>query len=338
LQTAPLVTVVIPTLSGGPHLAACLGALRKQTFSDFEIVIINNGNNSLDEAVGADSRDVRIVAPGSNLGFGGAINLAIRISSTPFVATLNDDAEPDPAWLEALLSEMEKDPATGMCASKVRLSESGLIDSAGMLICLDGSSKQRGWLTPADSFSRSEDCLLPSACAALYRRKMLEEIGLFDQDYFLYCEDTDLGLRARWAGWRCRYCADATVRHAYSQTAGAISTLKARLVERNRLWVAVKTFPIPTLCLIPLFSLIRYFAQLCAVLNRNSAASKFVRNEGSLANAAAIIIRAHWETLVNLPFLLRKRSEVQRTRRIHPSEFLKLMYQNRVTLRELGKS
>ena len=77
-------------------------------------------------------------------------------------------------------------------------------DSAGMLICADGSSKQRGHGLPPEAFGQQEEVLLPSGSAALYRREMLEDIGLFDEDFFLYCEDTDIGLRGRWAGWKCR--------------------------------------------------------------------------------------------------------------------------------------
>src|SRR5260370_21202229 len=79
----------------------------------------------------------------------------------------------------------------------------GRLDSAGMLVCPDGSSKQCGHLESPDKFPRRRHALLPSGCAALYRREMLDEIGLFDESFFLYCEDTDLGLRARWAAWEC---------------------------------------------------------------------------------------------------------------------------------------
>ena len=89
----------------------------------------------------------------------------------------------------------------------------------------------------------TEEVLLPSGSAALYRRAMLDEIGGFDDDFFLYCEDTDLGLRARWAGWKCLYVPGAVVEHHYSHSAGRASPLKAYYVERNRLFVLVKNFP-----------------------------------------------------------------------------------------------
>jgi GT2 family glycosyltransferase len=200
----------------------------------------------------------RVISPGSNVGFGAAVNIGVRASSSPYIATLNDDTEPGPAWLSALVCEMEADSHAGMCASRILLRSDGALDSAGMLICFDGSSKQRGHSLPADRFNFSEDVLFPSACAALYRRSMLEEVGLFDEDYFLYCEDTDLGLRAQWAGWRCRYASGAVVRHHYSLTAGAFSVMKARFVERNRLWVALKNFPWALLAIVPAVSSARY--------------------------------------------------------------------------------
>src|ERR1700733_963755 len=122
-----------------------------------------------------------------------------------------------------------------MGAWAVRLMESGQIDSAGMLICGDGSSKQRGHLEPPEKYLAPAEVLLPSGSAALYRRAMLDEIGGFDEGFFLYCEDQDLGLRAQWAGWKCLYAPRAVVDHHYSHTAGRATPLKAYYVERNRL-------------------------------------------------------------------------------------------------------
>ena len=95
--------------------------------------------------------------------------------------------------------------------AQVRLYGERQLDSAGMLMALDGSSKQRGQGRPPEDFPVAEEVLLPSGSAAIYRRRMLEQIGGFDDDFFLYCEDTDLGLRARWAGWKCLYAPDAVV-------------------------------------------------------------------------------------------------------------------------------
>src|SRR5689334_21572612 len=145
-----------------------------------------------------------------------------------------------------------------MCASQVRLYGENQLDSAGMLIAGDGSSKQRGHLSPSKSFSEPEEVLLPSASAAMYRRAMLDQAGWFDDDFSMYCEDTDLGLRGRWAGWKCLYAPDAVVEHRYSHSAGRASPLKAYYVERNRLFVLVKNFPTVTLLRAPFVAFARY--------------------------------------------------------------------------------
>jgi GT2 family glycosyltransferase len=205
-----------------------------------------------------------------------------------------------------------------------------------MAICFDGSSRQRGHHEPSAGFALSEDVLLPSACAALYRRGMLDEIGLFDEDFFLYCEDTDLGLRARWVGWRCRYVAGAVVRHRYSHTAGAFSPLKARFVERNRLWVAIKNFPTAMLIGAPMVALGRYLWQVAAIRKQRGAAAEFMRSGQSFAAAGAILAGAHWDTLLHLPALLRKRAALRRKRRLHPAEFTRLMRAHRITAKDLA--
>ncbi len=333
----PLVTVAIPTLIAGPMLENCMKALEQQGFRAFEVVLIDNGASRLESVPFPLSFPVRVITPGSNIGFGAAVNLAIQAAAAPFVATLNDDAVPDPDWLSALVQEMQRDPSVGMCASRIRSVADGQLDSAGMLICLDGSSKQRGHGKPVQDFPVSEETLFPSACAALYRRQMLDEIGFFDEDYFLYCEDTDLGLRAVWGGWKCRYVAGATVSHHYSQTAGAVSPLKARYVERNRLWVAIKNFPARALPMMPFVALTRYLWQFRAVRNGQGAAGEFIQSGNTLFGAAGILLRAHWETLVLLPALLRKRAAIRRTRKATPAEFMSLVRRHAISARELAR-
>jgi GT2 family glycosyltransferase len=237
---------------------------------------------------------------------------------------------------------MEAEPLAGMCASRIVMREGtttdSALDSAGMLICFDGSSKQRGHFQPAGSFPLPEEVLLPSGCAALYRRSMLNEIGLFDEDYFLYCEDTDLGLRARWAGWRCRYVPEAIVFHHYSSTAGAVSVMKARLVERNRLWVALKNFPGPLLVLVPFVSVVRYFWQFSAARGTSGAAAEFIRSGNSWLRAAGILLRAHRETILHLPALLRKRARLRGTRKLGSLEFTRLMYRHHISAKDLARA
>jgi GT2 family glycosyltransferase len=334
----PCVMIAIPTLLGGQTLQNCLGSLCRQTFRDFEVIVVNNGNDEAVAGLAPVNFQLRILSVGSNIGFGAAVNLAVKGSTGEFVASLNDDTEPDEYWLERLVAAMASSPRVGMCASRIQLFGTSKLDSAGILICGDGSSKQRGQLQASADWTISGDALLPSGCAGLYRRRMLEEVGLFDEDFFLYCEDTDLGLRGRWAGWLCRYVADAVVNHHYSRTAGAFSPLKAKYVERNRLWVAIKNFPFSRLLLVPIVSLFRYAWQLSAIRDKRGASAGFILSGYSLKDALAILWDAYWETAIHLPALLRKRALCRSRRRIRPAEFSRVLDRYGISARDLAYS
>jgi GT2 family glycosyltransferase len=332
-----LVTVAIPTLAADSKLADCIRSLAAQTRRDFEIVVVDNSGKQLARGRLEAAPNLRIIENARNIGFGAAVNLAYSGSNSPFLATLNDDAAADPKWLDELLAAIESDPRVGMCASQVRLGATGSIDSAGMLICGDGSSKQRGHLQPAENYGAREEVLAPSGSAALYRRAMLDEIGGFDEDFFLYCEDTDLGLRGRWAGWTCLYAPGAVVQHAYSHTAGRATPLKAYYVERNRLFLLVKNFPAPELAVAPLVSAIRYGWHVVSMLRGHGAAAQFQQDGGGGWRLAGLVIRAHWELLRNWGGLWKKRREIRKSARLTPPAFRKLLRTHAISAREVAE-
>jgi GT2 family glycosyltransferase len=278
---------------------------------DFEVTVVDNSGRGLARKSVSQSGAV-VLENQANVGFGAAVNQGLLRSQAPYLAVLNDDAMPHPEWLEALTGALDARPDAGMCASQVRLAGQDLLDSAGMLISGDGSSKQRGHGRPPSEFSRCGEVLLPSGSAALYRRAMLEQIGLFDEDFFLYCEDTDLGLRGRWAGWTCLYVPAAVVEHRYSQTAGAASSIKAYYVERNRLFVVLKNFPARLLPAAILAAPRRYFWHL---VQRRGSAARFRQGGGSVGELACIAARAHPAAFARLPTIMRKRREVRRRAR-----------------------
>lgn len=333
-QVSPTVTVVVPTLAAGDTLAECLASLERQTFSDFEVIVVDNSGRKAAKAGGR----VLVIVNERNVGFGAAVNQAFRQSSARYLAVLNDDAAAEPRWLEALLGAIEPRPDVGMCASQVRLAgeaQAGkaVLDSAGMLLCGDGSSKQRGHGQPAELYTRKEEALLASGSAALYRREMLEEIGLFDESFFLYCEDTDLGLRARWAGWECLYVPEAQVEHLYSQSAGRASALKAYYVERNRLFVIFKNFPVADLALVPFYAIARYFWHFVYALGGWGKAAEFGR-EGSVLRLPWIVIRAHVELLARWRVVWRERRSIKR--RLTARQFRRLMRRYAIGPREVA--
>jgi GT2 family glycosyltransferase len=332
-----LVTVVIPTLAADARLRECMAALKKQTQCDFEVIIVDNSGTGAVRRGGAAPPGVRVIESPHNLGFGAAINAAFRQSRTPYLATLNDDAAPHPGWLEAMVSAIEARPDVGMCASQVRLYGEDILDSAGMLVCADGSSKQRGHTRPPQFFPVAEEVLFPSGSAALYRRTMLEQIGLFDEDFFLYCEDTDLGLRARWAGWRCLYVPEAIVEHHYSHSAGRASPLKAYYVERNRLFVLAKNFPARMVAAAPFVSLARYWWHLRYLLRGHGAAARF-RLEGESAwRMPLYVLRAHAALLWNAPALWRKRRQIRLSARLTPHIYRRLLRSHSISSRRVAE-
>jgi GT2 family glycosyltransferase len=328
---------VIPTLSADRRLVECLDALGKQSRRDFEVVIIDNSGQGLVRGGEAGKRGARVIEPGRNVGFGAAINLGFRESRAPYLAVLNDDAAPRAGWVEALVAAAEAHPDAGMFASQVRFFGEEHLDSAGMVIARDGSSKQRGHLFPAAEFDHEEEVLLPSASAALYRRAMLECIGLFDEDFFLYCEDTDIGLRARWAGWKCVYVPGAVVEHHYSHSAGRASRLKAYYVERNRLFVVAKNFPARMLCGVPWATLARYWWHSRSMALGRGTAAQFRREGNGAWRLASIAIRAHWGLLRHTGTLWRKRREIRASARISAGEFGRLLRAHAIGTRRVAE-
>jgi GT2 family glycosyltransferase len=332
-----LVTVVIPTLAADARLHECMAALEQQTQRDFEVIIVDNSGRGAVRRGGGAPPGVRVIESPHNVGFGAAINAAFRESRSPYLATLNDDAAPHPGWLAAMVSAIEARPDVGMCAAQVRLYGEDILDSAGMLVCGDGSSKQRGHTRPPQFFPVAEEVLFPSGSAALYRRTMLEQIGLFDEDFFLYCEDTDLGLRARWAGWRCLYVPEAIVEHHYSHSAGRASPLKAYYVERNRLFVLAKNFPARMLAAAPFVSLARYWWHLRYLLRGRGAAARF-RLEGESAwRMPLYVLRAHAALLRNAPALWRKRRRIRLSARLTPHIYRRLLRAHSISSRRVAE-
>jgi GT2 family glycosyltransferase len=329
-----LLTVAIPTLAADSRLQECVDSLTRQSQRDFEIIVIDNSSRGA--AALLPLPGVHIIQNSRNFGFGAAINQALRASSAPFLATLNDDVVAHPGWLEALLGAIERRPDAGMCASQVRFFGEPRLDSAAMLVAADGSSKQRGHGKPPEDFPVPEETLFPSGSAALYRRSMLEELGGFDDSFFLYCEDTDLGLRARWAGWKCLYVPQAVVEHHYSHSAGGASPLKAYYVERNRLFVLIKTFPAPMLLRAVPASLARYFWHLLYLLRGQGSAARF--RAGGYAGPRMIwyVARAHAALLRHGARLWRDRRRIRASARITPRVFRHLLRCHVISLRRVA--
>lgn len=328
----PAVVIAIPTLVAGDALEECLESLSRQNYRDFRVVVVDNSGCGL-----ARGSNAIVVEMPTNVGFGAAVNHAWESCNAPLLATLNDDAVASPEWIGALVGASEQFPEAGMFASRVELAGSALLDSAGMLLCADGSSKQRGHGRPASDFGVAEEVLLPSGSAALYRAAMLREIGTFDPEFFLYCEDTDLGLRARRAGWSCRYVPEARVAHRYSHSAGRVSALKAYYVERNRSFVVAKNFPVTMLLLAPFVSLARYLWHAVFLLRGTGAAAQFAAESSAGWRLPWLVLKAHFALAVHLGRLLRQRAEISRRAKVSSGNFRGLLAQYSISARKIAE-
>jgi GT2 family glycosyltransferase len=239
------VSVIVVNWNGRHHLARCLPSLQAQTYRDFEMVVVDNG--STDDSVTWLAREypkARILRNPSNLGFAAANNQAFRATESPYLVTLNNDTEAATDWLAELVAAVESDAIVGMVASQMLLAHApSTIDSAGIQVDWTGTAWQRRHGEPADKASGFEEVFGPCAGAALYRRSMLSEIGLFDETFFAYYEDVDLAWRAQNAGWRCIYAPQARVFHIHSATGGQDPTRKRYLIGRNKTWTLLKNYP-----------------------------------------------------------------------------------------------
>jgi GT2 family glycosyltransferase len=164
---------------------------------------------------------------------------------------------------------------------------------------------------------------------------MLDEIGLFDEAFFLYGDDTELGLRGRLAGWSCAFAPRAIAFPRGSQSAGRYSRLKAFHVERNRIWVLVKIFPLALIVVSPLFTLVRFTLSAWAGLTGRGAAGRHARSH-SLWSLVTVTLSAHLAALRGLPAVLRQRRRDRRLRRLGTREFLCLLWAHRVSARDIA--
>jgi GT2 family glycosyltransferase len=337
MEANPLISVIVLNWNGIQYLKSCLDALATQTYSPREVIVVDNGStDGSAEWVRTHFPPVKLIENGKNLGFGGGNNVGIRASQGKYVMILNNDTRLDSFCVGALKESIEKDEKYGACASKILLQEGGdRIDAAGIAICPDGLSIGRGRLERSVLYDRETEVFFASGCACLYRREMLEDIGLFDEDFFAYAEDTDMGWRARLAGWKCIYSPRAVVFHLHSASSGTYSHLKAYLVERNRIWVAIKNFPVPLLIFGQFFTLWRYLWQAYGAFTGKGAAGRFT-SEFSKLDLLKILVKVYLSIWKSFPQLLGKRKVIQRRKRIPDREVYRLLREFGMSAREIA--
>lgn len=241
--------VVVLNWNGRNYIRDCVRSALAQTFPDYRVIVVDNGSpDRSGEIVRTEFPEATYVpllenlhfARGSNAG----IQVALRDPRCEYIVTLNNDTRVEPDWLAELVRPA-RDPRVGSVASKlVFMDRPNVINSAGLCIARDGSGLDRGRLRKTgDAFDEPADVFGASAGAALYRREVLDRVGLFDPDFLAYYEDLDLAWRARLAGWEARYAPASVVHHKYSASSSPTSPWKTYQGERNRIWNLVQNYP-----------------------------------------------------------------------------------------------
>ena len=316
---SPHLTVVIPNWNGERFLSTCLGSLLEQSFEDFETVLVDNGSTDGSVAfVRRNFPEVHVLPLSENRGFSAAANAGIRASRAEYVALLNNDTETDPGWLEALVKAAEAHPEASLFASKlVDFHDRRMLDGAGDALRRSGLPYRLGH-RELDRGQYDDPAFVFGACAAaaLYRRTLFEEIGLFDEDFFAYCEDGDVSFRAQLAGHRCLYVPEAVVYHMGSASTGDKRSATAiRLGTRNSLSLLVKNLPLSAVPHLVLFFVSGQLARL-------------------LTAAATGTLRAHLEGLAEawhrLPLMLKKRREIQGNKRVSDAYIRRLLRESSI--------
>jgi GT2 family glycosyltransferase len=306
-------SVVVTNWNGRSDLEGCLTALRAQTYENFEVIVVDNGSTdgSL-ELLEADFPEARVVPLGENRGFATANNTGIREARGEYVALLNNDTEVDPRWLAELVASLKRHPAAASVTSKMLLfDQPETIDGAGDVLNWLFLPYPRGHRGPdRGQYEDEVEVFSASGGAALWRGNVLKELGAFDEAFFIFYEDVDLGFRARLQGYECWYVPTSIVLHRRGAATKGLTEFELFHPLKNRWFVILKNTPTR------LF--VRHIPQIVygdvhwahrAIINRRTRAA----------------VRAYGVVLKSLPRLLRQRRSIQRSRRLPLDELDRLL-------------
>lgn len=325
-ENPPLVSVITVSFNCADFLRKCLASLIAQDYPNFEIIAVDNGSDSdLRSDIGKEFLTVKWLRLERNIGFAGGNNAGIHISKGKYIALINNDAKADPSWLRNLVCAAESNPIIGAVASLVIDGNNPeALDSCGVSLALDGMSRQALQGTPSALIQNQRQVLAFSGCACLIRSEAIRQTGAFDENFFAYCEDTDLSLRILQAGWDIVTAPGAKITHFYSKTGGAFSLNKVFWIERNHYWVAVKNFPITLLVALPVTTTWRIICQIYALVFKRGRIATFVSGNG-LADVVITILRANAAALAGTATALQSRVLIKKSKRRTSSEMLRLI-------------
>ena len=301
-----MISIVIPNYNGMEHLGVCYDSLRKQTYRDFEIILVDN--NSKDDSVEFTEKnypDIKVLKVNYNSGFAKAVNGGIKISTGEYILLLNNDTECKDDFLTEMISGF-KDKDTGSVACKMlNFYKRDNIDDAGDFIKLQGSPYARGHgEQDMGQFDREKFIFGACAGAAIYRKDIFNKIGYFDEDFFAYYEDVDMSFRMQIAGYKCYYNPKAVCYHKRGATTKTMTGFETMLCEKNLVALRLKNYP-----LMMLLKCFPYF-----VIVRLKRYYKFLTEHSSSLFFSAV--KGYCKGLLEIPKSLRKRKYIQKSRTV----------------------
>jgi GT2 family glycosyltransferase len=300
----PSVSVIVVNWHSQKHLNQCLEALSRQTLRPGRVIIVDNSADFSPQALLHLNLRIEVISPGGNIGFAAANNLgAQNAQGSEWIALLNPDAFPEPLWLENLLKAAEDHPGFDFFGSRlIRYLEPQVLDGVQDVYHTSGLVwRHKHGVKPSESDSVQKEIFSACAAAALYRRAAFMEAKGFDEDFFCYLEDVDLGFRLRLLGYRCLYVPSAKAYHVGSATTGRHSDFTVYHGHRNLVWTYVKNMPWPL-----------FFYYLPQHLFLNAASLVWF----SLKGRTKLIFKAKKDALRSIPGMVMKRKKIQKNRRV----------------------
>lgn len=309
----PKISIIIPNLNGADFLAPCLGSLKKQSFSDYELIIIDNAStdNSL-VLVKEKFPQSTIFSFTKNEGFAVAVNKGISLAKGEYIFLLNNDTELDVNCLNVLNGFLDSNPEVSFCATKMLyFYDRNIIDIAGDIMTIYGIAHKKGnGEIDKGQYDKSQTIFGACAGAAFYRRSLFEKIGNFDEDFFAYLEDVDFSFRANLLGFKCQYVPGAVVYHVDGGTSRKIKNFTLFLTIRNQLHLIYKNFPLPLIFLLSPFLLIGQIRNFLSGIKNH-----YLKD----------VLRAYGDFFGNLKTLKKKRKTIQTSRRANNFQIFNLL-------------
>jgi hypothetical protein len=324
----PFFSVIIVNWNGRHLLEECLDSIPGRGNGEIEVIVVDNGSTdgSADFLRSRYVPRIRLIELPSNEGWSGGNNRGIESAGGEYVLLLNNDTRLENGFFSRLREGISRHPGSGMFAVKILDDKDRtVIDNTGHVIFWDGSSRGRGRMKKdGPEYAKEEEVLCPSGAAGVYKREIFGRVGLIDEDYFTYGEDTELGLRARKAGYRCHYIPSAVMYHKYSASGGAYTPRKVYYVERNRIWTVIKLFPWYLIALSPFLTASRYFLGLYSLVVGKGAAGR-LREDHSAREAVGSLVQAYWDAFRMMGAMWRKRRSLRRVSRMGDLDFVRML-------------